>query len=266
MPGYTISMKPELLATDRLLDIVHNLRTKCPWDRKQTHKSLTRYLLEEAHEAVEAIEEGNFKSIKEELGDVLLQVVLHSEIASETEKFDFKSVCETISEKMIRRHPHVFGGEDIPKNNSKKWSELKAKEKPNRTLLEGTPKSLPALVLAQRYGEIAASVGFDWEKASDVLAKVKEEIKELEVEIKKKNRAKMEMELGDLFFALTSLARHLKIDSEASLKKSAKKFKGRIEKVESQFKKKKISLKDCSPKELDAAWRRVKGHSAPSNQ
>ncbi len=251
-------MKSELVAVDKLLKIVHALRTKCPWDKKQTHKSLTRYMLEEAHESVEAIESGNYQNIKEELGDVLLQVILHSEIASEKDKFDFKDVCESISAKMVRRHPHVFGGETAPKNNSKKWSELKAKENPKRTLLEGTPSSLPALVLAQRYGEIASSVGFDWETPSQVFLKVKEEIKELEVEIKSKNRKKAEEELGDLLFVLSSLARHLKLDSESALRKSSKKFKNRIEKVDAHFKKQGKQMKDCSPKELDAAWVLIK--------
>lgn len=251
-------MNSELVAIDKLLKIVHELRTKCPWDKKQTHKSLTRYLLEEAHESVEAIESGNYQNIKEELGDVLLQVVLHSEIAQEKGKFSFEEVCHVISEKMVRRHPHVFGSDPIPKNNSKKWSELKAKEKPKRKLLEGTPRSLPALVLAQRYGEIASSVGFDWETPSQVLLKVKEEVKELEVEVKRKNKKKAEEELGDLLFALTSLARHLKLDSEAALRKSSKKFKKRIEKVEALVKKQGKQMKDCSPKELDAVWEKVK--------
>ncbi len=251
-------MKSELVAIQNLLKVVHALRTKCPWDKKQTHKSLVRYLLEEAHEAAEAIQEGDFKNIKEELGDVLLQVVLHSEIAQEKKKFSFEEVCNTISEKMVRRHPHVFGGEKSPKNNSKRWSELKAKEKPERALLEGTPTSLPALILAQRYGEIASSVGYDWTNTKSLISKVKEELFELEVEIKKKKTKNAEMELGDLLFTITNLARHLKIDSEAALRKSSKKFKVRIEKVESKFKAKGKKLKDCTPEELDLAWQQVK--------
>ncbi|MFM8316657.1 MAG: nucleoside triphosphate pyrophosphohydrolase [Deltaproteobacteria bacterium] len=246
-----------------MLKVVHDLRTQCPWDRKQTHQTLAKYLLEEAYEAVDAIHSKNKTALKEELGDVLLQVALHSEIAAEKNKFNFEDVAEYISEKMIRRHPHIYAKEKVLdyKSHMKNWTALKQKEKPKRKLLEGTPKGLPGLQLSQRYGEIASSVGFDWNNEKQVMKKVREELQELQKAIAQKSKEDTEEELGDLLFTLTSLARHCHVDAEASIRKAAEKFRRRIETVEKIKKKQKKTLGECTPQELEAAWKKVKKSS-----
>jgi len=250
----------KLTETEKLLKVVHELRTKCPWDRKQTHQTLAKYLLEEAYETVDAIRSKNKKALKEELGDVLLQVALHSEIASEKKSFNFEDVAKYISEKMVRRHPHIYAKEKVLdyKEHQKNWTALKQKEKPNRTLLEGTPKGLPALQLSQRYGEIASSVGFDWKNEKQVMAKVREELTELKNAIADQSTEAIEEELGDLLFTLTSLARHCHVDAEASLRKAAQKFQLRIEAVEKNKKAEKKNLRECSESELLQAWEAAK--------
>lgn len=252
-----------LTQTERLLKVVHDLRTKCPWDKKQTHKTLIPYLLEEAYETIDAIEKNERSSLREELGDVLLQVALHAEIAKEKGGFTFEDVARSITDKMIRRHPHIYQKKEVKdyKTHLQNWTKLKAKEKPKRSLLEGTPKALPALQLAHRYGEIASSVGFDWESATQVMKKVKEELCEFETEVGKKKRASkenIEMELGDLLFSITQLSRHLKIDAEAALRKANGKFEQRLTAVEKKVRRKGKELSDCSPQELESAWNTVK--------
>jgi len=250
--------------TKAFLDVVHELRQKCPWDRKQTHPSLSKYLLEEAFEAAEAMDKEEKESLKEELGDVLLQVALHSEIANEKKWFDFEDVAEHVSKKMIRRHPHVFNDQAIPDEEThlRNWTQLKKSEKPKKNILEGIPKALPALQRAQRYGEITSSVGFDWDNPQAVIKKVEEELKELKTEIKKKGSSnRISEELGDLLFTLAQLARHLKIDAEQSLRGSNDKFLGRFKKLESNIKKKKKSISDMSESELDREWSKVKESS-----
>lgn len=247
--------------TAAFLDVVHELRQKCPWDRKQTHPSLSKYLLEEAYEAAEAMDKQDKKNLKEELGDVLLQVALHSEIASEKKWFDFEEVASQVSKKMIRRHPHVFNQENVPdeKTHLENWTRLKQREKPKKSILDGIPRALPALQRAQRYGEITSSVGFDWQNPSQVLQKVDEELNELKAEInKKKNIKNIEDELGDLLFSLAQLARHLKLDAERSLRKSNEKFLGRFEKLEKNIKKKKKDISDFKASDLEKEWQRVK--------
>jgi tetrapyrrole methylase family protein / MazG family protein len=252
-----------LKETERLLKVVYDLRRKCPWDRKQTHRTLIPYLVEEAYETVDAIESGDEDALREELGDLLLQVVLHAELESQKRRFTFEDVARGIAEKMIRRHPHVYKNEAVASNlkgHSRNWTKLKELEKPKKTLLEGTPRALPGLQLAQRYGEIAASVGFDWEKASQVLDKVKEELGELETELRrrKKRKVAIELELGDLFFSLANLARHLGVDADAAARKSAAKFADRFTKIEKKKRAEGKSLTDCTMEELDRAWESVK--------
>jgi len=247
--------------TEAFLKVVHELRQKCPWDKKQTHPSLSRYLLEEAYEAAEAMNNLDKVSLKEELGDVLLQVALHSEIASEKKWFDFEEVAEAISEKMIRRHPHVFGDAEVKdyQTHMRNWTRLKQKEKPKKKILEGIPKALPALQLAQRYGEITASVGFDWDKTSAVFKKVKEELKEFEEEVKSnRSKKRIEEELGDLLFSLAQVARHMGLDAEQSLKGSSLKFARRFEKLEIKIKKRGKGIADLSPAELEKEWQSIK--------
>lgn len=247
--------------TEAFLKVVHELRQKCPWDKKQTHPSLSRYLLEEAYEAAEAMNNLDKESLKEELGDVLLQVALHSEIASEKNWFDFEEVAQAISEKMIRRHPHVFGDAEVKdyQTHMRNWTRLKQQEKPKKKILEGIPKALPALQLAQRYGEITASVGFDWDKTAAVLKKVKEELKEFEIELKaSRSKKRVEEELGDLLFSLAQVARHLGLDAEQSLKGSSFKFARRFEKLEKKIKKSGKGIADLSASDLEKEWQSIK--------
>ncbi len=256
-----MNSKKSLPQTARLIDIVTRLRRECPWDKKQTHRSLLPYLIEEAHEAHEAIGSKKRDLMREELGDLLLQIVLHAELASETKAFDFEAVSRGIADKMVRRHPHVFDKANFSsKGHSARWIALKKKEKPNRTLLSGVPRSLPALQVASRYGEIASSVGFDWPNSTQVLDKVKEELGEFEAEYKKGKRAKkqMEEEMGDLFFSLSNLARHLNIDPEACAKKGSKKFFNRFTAIEKRLAKQKRDNTTLTVEEWEAEWARVK--------
>lgn len=249
--------------TQRLLTIVSELRKKCPWDQKQTHRTLVPYLLEEAYETLEAIREGDAASLREELGDLLLQVVLHAEIASEKSGFGFEEVAQGISDKMVRRHPHIYGEEKVSldaKTHSQRWTELKQKEKPKKSMLEGTPRSMPALQLSQRYGEIVASVGFDWDDAKGVWAKVEEELAELKKEIRarKPNKKRVQEELGDLIFCVANLARHLGINAEDAGREAAKKFAKRFQSIEKQNKASGKTLSDLTPAEWEKAWVRAK--------
>jgi MazG family protein len=252
----------KLPETESFLEVVHRLRKECPWDRKQTHKTLIPYLLEEAYETIDAIESKSVAQFREELGDLLLQIVLHAEIAAEKKKFTFEDVAAGIREKMIRRHPHIFSDAKITtaEEQTKNWSKLKEKEKPNRSLLSGTPKAMPALQLAQRYGEIAASVNFDWKNAVHVLEKVEEELDEVKQEMSRKPRRKddLEMELGDLLFTLTRLAGHLEVDAERALRRSSAKFYDRFSQMERRVKTKGKSLSDLSLDQLEKHWNAVK--------
>jgi MazG family protein len=255
-------MKPPTQNTQQLLEIVRRLRAECPWDKKQTHRSLLPYLLEESYEALEALQAGDVTSMREELGDLLLQIALHSEIASEKGWFTFEEVAKAIGEKMVRRHPHVFEKERTgsKKQHSQRWTELKQKEKPKRSLLEGTPKSMPSLQLSQRYGEITSSVGFDWPDAKGVLKKLDEEAKELKAELKlgKRNKKRIAEELGDLLFTIANLARHLGINAEESAKAAARKFATRFETIETEAKSKGVRLASLSPKEWEKHWQNAK--------
>lgn len=254
--------KPPTRETARLLQVVHELRTQCPWDKKQTHKSLLPYLLEEAYESAEAIREAKPEALREELGDLLLQIALHSEIAAEKGWFTFEDVSRGIREKMVRRHPHVYAKAKklSPKAQSARWTELKQNEKPKRKRLEGTPKSMPALMLAQRYGEIAASVGFDWKNVSGVFTKLAEEVQELRAEIRKpkKNKRRIQEELGDMVFCLANLARHLGVSAEEAGRVSALKFAKRFGAMETELAKEKKKPSSLSSQAWEKAWQRAK--------
>jgi len=243
------------------LKVVHDLRAHCPWDKKQTHKSLVKYLFEEAYETADAIEHPRHLGLCEELGDLLLQVALHAEIASERGEFDFRAVARSISKKMIRRHPHVYGKLKVGniQTHLKNWTRFKEKENSNRYLLDGIPTAMPALQLAERYGEIAASVGFDWRSVGSVLEKVGEEWAEFERALKHKRRKhQVEEEMGDVLFTLCQLTRHLGLDAERALRKSSLKFRHRFRKMEGQVRKKKRRMTELSPGELDKLWTAVK--------
>lgn len=260
-----------LKETSRLLKVVGELREKCPWDRKQTHETLSKYMLEEAYETVDAIESKEPDLLREELGDVLLQIALHSEIANEKGSFSFEDVAKAIADKMIHRHPDIYETVQTRdmEDHLRNWTRLKELEKPKRGLIDGIPKALPSLQRAQRYGEIASSVGFDWKDAAGVLKKVREELKEVETEAgkKKPNKERIAEELGDLMFALANLGRHLGVDAEGAARSGAQKFADRFMKMEKELSAKGKKLAECVPKEWEAAWRKAKGKSkAPSKK
>lgn len=229
-----MAKKVPLPETQRLLEIVRSLRKRCPWDRKQTHRSLVPYLVEEAFETIDAIETKNGRDLMEELGDVLLQVALHSEIAREAGRFTFEDIARAISDKMVRRHPHVYSGAKYRdyQTHLKNWTETKRREKPKRGRLDGLPTGMPALILARRYGEVASSIGFDWKDTRGVENKVLEEWHELRTEIRRGKKKRIAEELGDLLFTLSQLARHLDIDPEAALRFANAKFRRRFAKLE----------------------------------
>ncbi|MBR2332989.1 MAG: nucleoside triphosphate pyrophosphohydrolase [Rikenellaceae bacterium] len=252
-----------LTALARLLQVMDDLREKCPWDREQTFHSLRNNTIEECYELVDAITEENMAHIREELGDILLHVVFYSKLGTEQNAFDFADVANGVCDKLIYRHPHVYG--DVNAENSEivkaNWEELKKREKDKkkrRGLLAGVPKSLPAMVKAYRVGEKAASAGFDWEKKEDVWAKVKEEIAEFEVEVAKDDKRNMEAEMGDLFFALINACRLYGIDPEDALARTNNKFISRFNYVESQIEASGRTLKETSLDEMETLWGEAK--------
>ncbi len=235
----------------------------CPWDREQTPETLKPYLIEEAYEVLEALETSDSQALKEELGDLLLQIVFHAEIAAETKEFTINDVVQGLIDKLVRRHPHVFGDLKVEDANEvvQNWSKIKAKEKEgkeDRSILAGVPKSAPALIQAQRLGEKASRVGFDWSAAKEALEKVQEELGELEQTLTSENPARQEEELGDLLFALTSLARHLGLDAEMALRKTLVRFTDRFHYIEEQVTAKGQDLYCVSLEDLAALWQEAK--------
>jgi len=244
----------------RFADIIATLRGPqgCPWDLKQTHASLRPYLLEESYELVDAIDSGKDEAIAEELGDVLLQVVLHAQIAHDRGAFDLAHVIELVSDKMVRRHPHVFAGETAEDAESvlKAWKELKRVE--GRGLLEGVPRSAPAVQRAQQIATRAGSVGFDWPSANEVIAKIKEETAEVEEAMASGSQDAMEDELGDLMFAVVNLGRKLGLDAEAALRRTNAKFERRFGGVLSKLADRGLLPEQSDLAEMDALWDEVK--------
>ena len=246
---------------DRLVEIMHRLRRECPWDRKQTRESLKPYLIEEAYEVLDAIESGDVEKLKEELGDLMLQVVFHAEIAREKGEFDIYQVIEFLCNKLIYRHPHVFGdlkvkdAEEVLKN----WEKLKQKEKNHQgSVLDGVPKELPALIQAFRLQEKAAKVGFDWERTEDVKAKVEEEWEELKEAMETGDKERIEEELGDLLFAIANLARFLGVDPESALRKCNSRFKERFGFIERRLREEGKRPEDVSLEYMDRLWEEAK--------
>ncbi|MBK7381565.1 MAG: nucleoside triphosphate pyrophosphohydrolase [Ignavibacteriales bacterium] len=242
-----------------LVDIVKRLRKECPWDKEQTNDSIKAATVEEAYEVVEAIENKNYDELKKELGDLLLHVVFHSEIAEGNGKFTLEEVIDQLKEKLIRRHPHIFGdvvvkdADEVKRN----WEQIKMTE--GRTsLLEGVPENLPALHRAHRLQEKASKVGFDWEKKEDVWAKVIEEIKEMHESEKENNLTRLEEEIGDVFFALVNYARYLKVNPESALRMTNKKFIKRFSYVEQKIVESGKSLTESSLQEMDKYWEECK--------
>ncbi|ALU27265.1 MULTISPECIES: nucleoside triphosphate pyrophosphohydrolase [Myroides] len=249
----------QLEAIDRLLTILDELRVKCPWDKKQTFDSLKNLTVEEMYELVDAITEGDTDEMKKELGDLLMHIVFYAKIGSEQSLFDIKDVADSISDKLIFRHPHIYGDVkvDSEKDVLANWEKLKLKEG-NRSVLAGVPKGLPALIKAYRIQEKASGVGFDWDEASDVWQKVEEEIEEFKVEVKADNQDLMEEEFGDILFTLVNYARHKGIDPEKALARSNSKFISRFNIVEELVNKEKGGFEDVTLQELDQYWNKAK--------
>lgn len=251
---------------DRLVEVMTRLRAPggCPWDAEQTHESLLRYLIEETYEVADTIESGNVDELKDELGDVLLQVVFHAEIEREAGRFTIDDVATSIVDKLIRRHPHVFGDAvaDTPAEVENRWEKIKAEEKKAKGekggVLSGIPKHLPGLLKAQRLTEKAGKVGFDWPDTGGVLAKLREEMDEVEQAVDSGDREAVKEEFGDLLFVLANLARHLDLDAEAALQQTNKKFVNRFEFVEARLAEQGQCPTDTSLEDMDALWNEAK--------
>ncbi len=256
---HTLEEKKDAFA--RLLQVMDELRLKCPWDSKQTFDSLRTLTIEEVYELSNAISEKDFQDVKKELGDVLLHIVFYSLIASENQLFDIKDVCDAICEKLIYRHPHIFSDVKVSSATEveQNWEQLKLKEKGgNKRVLQGVPDALPALVKAYRIQDKARSAGFDWDCREQVWAKVKEEIQEFQSEVEKTDMEKMEAEFGDLFFSLVNAARLYDINPENALERTNKKFISRFNYLENKAKEQNRPLKSLSLKEMDEIWEESK--------
>lgn len=249
-------------AFGRFLDVLDELREKCPWDRKQTNSSLRPNTIEECFELSDALVADDTQNICKELGDVLLHVAFYAKIAQEKQQFDMKDVCDRLCDKLIYRHPHVFG-EAVAETAGevcKNWEQLKMTEKDgNKTVLSGVPNSMPSLIKAYRMQEKAANVGFDWENKEDVWAKVKEEIAEVEEEMKNNNAVNLEKEFGDLLFSLVNASRLYGINPDNALELTNNKFRRRFNYVEERSIGQGRNLRDMSLKEMDALWNEAKG-------
>ena len=256
-------------AFGQLLDVLDTLRVKCPWDAKQTNESLRPNTIEEVYELCDALIDNRVSDIRKELGDVLLHICFYSKIAEEKEQFDMADVCSSLCEKLIFRHPHIYGevkaenAEEVKKN----WEEIKLKEKGgNRTVLAGVPKALPALIKASRIQEKARNVGFDWEEREQVWAKVQEEVREVSAEITAGNKENLEKEFGDLLFSVVNAARLYGVDPENALELTNRKFISRFNHLEARAAEMGKSLREMSLAEMDAIWDEAKaaersGHS-----
>jgi XTP/dITP diphosphohydrolase len=253
------SRKEQLTAFNRLLDIMDDLREKCPWDKKQTLQSLRHLTIEETYELADAILEDDLTEIKKELGDVLLHIVFYAKIGSEKKAFDIADVANSICEKLIERHPHIYG--DVKVENEadvkRNWEQIKLKEG-KESVLEGVPKSLPALVKANRIQDKVAGVGFDWEKPAQVWEKVQEELTELNEEVVNNNTENIEKEFGDVLFSMINYARFIGVNPENALEKTNKKFIKRFQYLEKESKKAGKQLADMSLAEMDEYWNEAK--------
>lgn len=244
---------------ENLVNIMKRLRVECPWDREQTHDSIKAATLEETHELIEAIDDKDFDEMKGELGDILLHIVFHSQMASETNKFNIDDVIDGITEKLIRRHPHVFGETKV-KNNDEilyNWEKIKLEEG-RKSVLDGVPKALPQLHRAFRIQEKASKVGFDWEKKENVWEKVKEEIKEFEEVSNSGNQEKIEEELGDLLFSIVNYTRFIGINPENALRVTNEKFIKRFNYIEQKLNEEGKKITDSNLTEMDKLWEESK--------
>lgn len=253
------SRADQLKAFDRLLTIMDELREQCPWDKKQTLQSLRHLTIEETYELGDAILDNDLEEVKKELGDLLLHIVFYAKIGSETNDFDIADVANEICEKLINRHPHIYGDvkvdneEDVKRN----WENLKLKEG-KKSVLEGVPRSLPAMVKANRIQDKVAGVGFDWEEPNQVFEKLKEELEELQHEVNVQDEDKIESEFGDVLFSMINYARFLNVNPENALERTNKKFIKRFQYLENKAKENNKSLKDMTLAEMDIFWEEAK--------
>ena len=257
------SKQAKLEAFSRLLDIMDDLREQCPWDQKQSFESLRHLTIEETYELGDAILDRDLTEIKKELGDLLLHIVFYAKLGSEEKAFDIADVANDICEKLIHRHPHIYGSVSVEDEHEvkKNWEALKLKEG-KKSVLEGVPSGLPALIKAQRMQEKAAGVGFDWEHKTQVWGKFEEELKELNQALDSKKEDEIEDEFGDVLFSLINYARFIKVNPEAALERTNKKFIKRFQFIESQAKKSKRSIEQLTLEEMEAYWQEAKNHSA----
>lgn len=251
--------KQAIESFERLLDIMDELREKCPWDRKQTFETLRHLTIEETFELADAIIENDTDEIKKEVGDLLLHIVFYAKIGSEENAFDIKTVIDSLNEKLIRRHPHIYGDEKVENSEQVKenWEQIKLKEG-RKSTLSGVPKTLPALVKAYRIQDKARGVGFDWDNSQQVWEKVEEEIEELKEEVRNNNKEKIEQEFGDTLFALINYARFIDVNPETALERTNKKFINRFQFIEEKALLQGRSLKDMTLEEMDKIWNEAK--------
>ncbi|SIQ39564.1 nucleoside triphosphate pyrophosphohydrolase [Maribacter ulvicola] len=253
------SRKEQLEAIDRLLTIMDELREQCPWDKKQTMQSLRHLTIEETYELGDAILDNDLNEVKLELGDVLLHIMFYAKIGSETNDFDIADVANAICDKLVNRHPHIYGdvkvidAEDVKRN----WEQIKLKEG-KKSVLEGVPRSLPALVKANRIQDKVSGVGFDWEEPQQVFEKVKEELEELQDEVKAGNKEKIEAEFGDVLFSMINYARFLGVNPENALERTNKKFIKRFQYLETKAQEIGKVMNDMSLEEMDVYWNEAK--------
>ena len=253
------SRESQLQAFDRLLTIMDELRAQCPWDKKQTMQTLRHLTIEETYELGDAILDNDLEEIKKELGDVLLHIVFYAKIGSETKHFDIADVANDICEKLINRHPHIYGDVVVENEEEVKqnWEKIKLNEG-KKSVLEGVPNGLPALVKANRIQDKVAGVGFDWEKPEQVWEKVQEELEEFQDEVKQGNADAMESEFGDVLFSMVNYARFLNINPENALERTNKKFIKRFQYLENKAKEQGKALKDMTLSEMDVFWEEAK--------
>ncbi len=263
-------MKTQMENVARLLKIVKRLRAPngCPWDRKQTHRSLRHDLIEECYEVLDALESRKTGEFRDELGDLLLQIAFHAQIAAEKRQFDFDAVAKSIADKLVHRHPHIFGGKKLRNAKAvlRQWEAIKKAERNSHSILGELPRSLPALLKADKVQRQVARVGFDWRHARDVLAKIEEELRELKGAMASGNRRHFEEELGDLLFAVVNLARFEGLQAEDLLNRSIRKFIVRFQAVERSVHAQGKQLDQCSLDELDALWESAKRRLKPQER
>lgn len=243
-----------------LVKIMHILRNECPWDRKQTHESIRDLMIEEIYEAIEAIDNKDYDELKKELGDILLHVLFHAEMADEKKRFDIGDVVFGIQDKLISRHPHVFGNTEAndPETVTKNWESLKQKEKGRKSVLQGVPDNLPGLLRAQRMQEKAGAVGFDWKKWEAAWTKLEEEIDEFKSTLRNAIKEEQEKEFGDVFFSMVNVGRLAGLDAENALRLTNSKFKKRFTYIEQQLREKGLQPEMVSLEEMDTLWEEAK--------